>query len=182
VKRDWLVYLVIFSLALNLGTIGTFVYLRSQDNREKAAVQAAPPVPMRTLWRELKLDESQRQTMRRLFPDHHRRVRAIRQELAQQRQEFFNLIKEESTPWSAIRAKVQEISALQGSLEEEMARFMLEFKKNLNPTQYAAFLNLVQARLGCAPGGICGPGRPGGGPRRGPGMGPRGGPMECPPN
>lgn len=26
-RRDWLLYLVIFSLALNLGTIGTFAYL-----------------------------------------------------------------------------------------------------------------------------------------------------------
>ena len=75
---------------------------------------------------------SQRQTLRRLFPEHHQKVTAVRQELAQKRQELFDLIKVDATPWSAIQAKVQEISALQGSLEEEMARFMLEFKKNLN--------------------------------------------------
>ena len=86
-------------------------------------------------------------------------------------------MKVESTPWSAIQAKIQEISSLQGGLEEEMARFMLEFKKNLNPEQHAAFLTLLQKRLGCGPEG-CGPdGRrrgPGMGP--GPGRGPRGGP------
>ena len=119
---------------------------------------------MQSLWRELNLDESQRQTLRRLFPEHHQKVKAVRQELAQKRQELFDLIKGDSTPWSAIQAKVQEISALQGSLEEEMARFMLEFKKNLNPEQHAAFLNLVQTRLGCGPGGACGPGGPGGDP------------------
>ena len=36
-KRDWLIYLVMFSLALNLGTIGTIVYLRSQDRPRLAA-------------------------------------------------------------------------------------------------------------------------------------------------
>ncbi len=185
-KRDWLIYLVMFSLALNFGTIGTIVYLRYQDQQKLAAGPAPPPPPllMKSLWRELKLDESQRQTLRRLFPEHHQKVTAVRQELAQKRQELFDLIKVESTPWSAIQAKIREISALQGSLEEEMARFMLEFKKTLTPEQHAAFLNLLQTRLGCGPEGACPPGGLGNGRRRGPGMGrgmgpgmgPRGGP------
>jgi Spy/CpxP family protein refolding chaperone len=164
VKRNWLIYLLMFSLALNLGTIGTIVYLRYQDHQQAAA---SPP-PMKSLWRELKLDDSQRQTLRRLFPEHHQKVKAVRQELSQKRQELFDLIKAEATPWSAIQAKVQEISALQGSLEEEMARFMLEFKKYLNPEQHAAFLNQVQTRLGSGPEWACGPR----GRRQGPGMGP----------
>ncbi|MBM4301669.1 MAG: periplasmic heavy metal sensor [Deltaproteobacteria bacterium] len=174
-KRDWLIYLVMFSLALNLGTIGTIVYLRYQDPPQVAAGPSPPPLPPKSLWQELKMDESQRQAWRHLFPEHHQQVKAVRQELAQKRQELFDLIKAESAPWSAIQAKVQEISARQGSLEEEMARFMLEFKKNLNPEQHAAFLNLVQTRLGCSPERACGPGS-GDGRRRGPGMGPRGRP------
>jgi len=179
VKRDWLLYLVIFSLALNLGTIGTIVYLRSQDHPPAAAGPAPPPpLPMKALWRELKLDDPQRQTLRRLFPEHHQQVKALRQELTQKRQELFELIKAEPTPWSAIQAKVQEISTLQGRLEEEMARFMLEFKKNLNPEQHAAFLNLLQTRLGCGPEGACRPDgrRRGHGMGPGPGMGHRGSP------
>jgi Spy/CpxP family protein refolding chaperone len=167
-----------FSLALNLGTIGTIVYLRYQDHQQLAAGPAPPPPPLllKSLWRELNLDESQRQALRRLFPEHHQKVKAVRLELAQKRQELFDLIKAESTPFRPIQAKVQEISALQGSLEEEMARFMLEFKKDLNPEQHAAFVNLVQTRLGCGPEGACGPGGPGGGRRRGAGVGPRGRP------
>ena len=158
-----------FSLALNLGTIGTIVYLRYQDQQKLAGGPAPPPLLLKSLWQELKMDESQRLALRRLFPEHHQKVKAVRLELAQKRQELFDLIKAESTPWSPIQAKVQEISALQGSLEEEMARFMLEFKKDLNPEQHAAFLNLVQTRLGCGLEGACGPD----GRRRGAGMGPR---------
>ncbi|MGO8760785.1 MAG: Spy/CpxP family protein refolding chaperone [Desulfobaccales bacterium] len=172
-KRDWLIYLVIFSLALNFGTIGTIVYLRYQDQQKLAAGPA--PLPMKSLWRELKLDDSQRQTLHRLFPEHHQKVAAVRQELALKRQELFDLIKVESTPWSAIQAKIQEISALQGNLEEEMARFMLEFKKTLTPEQHTAFLNLVQTRLGCGPEGACPPGGRRRGPGMGRGLGPRGG-------
>jgi len=163
-KRDWLIYLVIFSLALNLGTIGTFAYLRYQDQQQQVAGPVPPPLPLRSLWRELKLDKSQRQSLRRLFPEHHRQVRQTRQELAQKRQELFALLKGDSTPWSAVKAKVQEISALQGSLEEEMARFMLALKQNLNPQQQAAFLTLLQTRM-------CGPLGPGFGRHRGPGRG-----------
>jgi Spy/CpxP family protein refolding chaperone len=179
VKRNWLIYLVIFSLALNLGTIGTFAYLRHQDQAEKAAA-AAPPLPLRSLWRQLNLDNSQRQALHSLFPDHRRKVDQIRQELAQKRQELFNLIQGESTPMSAIRAKIQEISALQGSLEEEMVQFMLAFKKTLTPQQQTAFLSKVERHL-CGPG-ACGPMGPGFGGHRsmghgmGPGLGTPGGP------
>jgi Spy/CpxP family protein refolding chaperone len=183
VKRDWLIYLVIFSLALNLGTIGTFAYLRHQDQQQKAATPVPPPPPMRSLWRELNLDNSQRQALRGLFPEHRRKVDEVRQELTQKRQELFNLIQNDATPMSAIQAKIQEISALQGSLEEEMVRFMLAFKKNLNPQQQAAFLNKLQAHL-CGPG-ACGPMMgPGFGRHRGRGMGrgmgPEGGPPPPP--
>ncbi len=72
-KRDWLIYLVMFSLALNFGTIGTIVYLRYQDQQKLAAGPAPPPPPllMKSLWRELKLDDSQRQTLHRLGRDGH---------------------------------------------------------------------------------------------------------------
>ncbi len=168
-KQNWLIYLVIFSLALNLGTIGTFAYLRHLDQKEKLAGQA-PLQPHQRLWRDLNLDNSQRQVLRGLFQEHRRKVDEIRQQLAQKRQELFNLIQNEATPMSAIRAKVQEISTLQGSLEEEMVRFMLAFRKNLNPQQQAAFLSRLQTHL-CGADGVCGPMGPGFGGHRGPGMG-----------
>ena len=169
-KRDWLLYLVIFSLALNLGTIGTFFYLRYQDRREVAVKETPPPMAFREMWAGLNLDGEQRQALRSLLPEHRRRVMEVRRELAAKRQELLDLIKGEGPPWSAIQAKVQEISTLQGSLEEEVVRFLLEFNKHLRPEQHAAFLNLVQERLGT--GGGLGPwGPPGPFKGRGRGMG-----------
>jgi Spy/CpxP family protein refolding chaperone len=171
-KRNWLLYLVIFSLALNLGTIGTFAYLRYQDRQQVTLKEPPPALTFRGIWGGLNLDDEQRQALRGLLPDHRRRVMQIRGELAQKRQELFDLIKGEASPWTAIQAKVQEISALQGGLEEEMARFLLEFKKHLRPEQHAAFFNLVQERLGRAGLGPHGPmGGPGSGRGRGMGLG-----------
>lgn len=174
-KRNWLLYLVIFSLALNLGTIGTFAYLRYQDQRPPALKEMPVPLPMRELWGALHLEPEQRQALRALLPEHRRRVMEVRGNLAQKRQELFDLVKGEAPPWSAIQAKIQEISALQGALEEEVVRFLLEFKKHLKPEQHAAFVDLVQQRLGRAQDGMGrGFGPPGLGRGRGRGMGPMG--------
>jgi Spy/CpxP family protein refolding chaperone len=178
VKRNWLLYLVIFSLALNFGTIGTFAYLRYQDQKERLTRELPPPMPMRDLWKNLNLDEGQRQAVQRLFPEHRAKVTELRQALFQKRQELFELLRVETPDMDAIRAKVGEISALQGKLEEELVRHMLEFRKHLKPEQNAAFLNLVRSRLDRGLGGPWGGRR---GPwRGGPGLGPCPGPEMGP--
>jgi Spy/CpxP family protein refolding chaperone len=178
-KRDWLLYLVIFSLALNLGTIGTFAYLRYQDHREMIVPTVPPPLPMRELWGRLHLDDGQRQALGRLLPEHRRRVQELRGDLAQKRQELMGLIKGEAPAWQPLLGKIREISELQGKLEEEMVKFLLEVQKLLRPEQKTAFLGLLERRLLPGRGGM---GRPCGppGPPRGPGpLGPGPGP-GCP--
>jgi len=179
-KRNWLLYLVIFSLALNLGTIGAFAYWRYQDRQAAALKETRGPLGLRELWLRLNLDAEQRQALRKLTPDHHRRVAQLRRELRQKRQELFDLLKGEAPDWSALQAKIKEISAFQGRLEEEVAGFILECKKHLKPEQRAAFVDLVERRLRL--GGMghhrghMGPR----GPHRGPGMGPPPGPPPPP--
>jgi Spy/CpxP family protein refolding chaperone len=149
-KRDWLLYLVIFSLALNLGTIGTFAYLRYQDRRQAAARverEMPPPLPVGEMWRHLNLDQEQRQHLGRLMPEHLQRVRTLRAELAAKRQELFTLLRTEEPPaWPAIQAKIREISELQGKLEEEVIRHLLEVRNQLKPEQKAAFAHLLEQR------------------------------------
>lgn len=173
-RRNWLLYLVFFSLALNLGTIGTLVYLRYQDQGQRLSREMPPPLPLRELWQTLKLDEEQRRALHSLAPEHRAKVGAIRRELFQKRQEFFEVLKGEEPDPAVIQAKIGEISVLQGKLEEELVRFLLAFRKNLKPEQNIAFLNLVQTRLDKSLGGPCGPR----GGRRGPW---HGGPGMAPP-
>ncbi|MHB8068041.1 MAG: Spy/CpxP family protein refolding chaperone [Desulfobaccales bacterium] len=154
-KRNWLLYLVIFSLALNLGTIGAFAYWRYQDRQSVTGKEEPGPMGLRDLWLALHLDTEQRQFLRKLAPEHRRQVDQIRQELMGKRQELFALLKGENPEWSAIRAKINEISAQQGQLEEEVVRFLLECRKHLRPEQQAAFISLVERRL-CRPWN-CGP-------------------------
>jgi Spy/CpxP family protein refolding chaperone len=187
VKRNWLLYLVIFSLALNFGTIGTLLYLHYQGP-PPAGKGELPPLPVRELWSALNLEPGQRQALRNLFPEHRRRVVEMRTALDQRRAELLDLMQQEAPAWEALRAKVQEISNLQGQLEEEMVRFLLETKRHLKPEQRQAFLTLMQTRLerGGPPGRPWGRGRgfgkgPGPGMDRGPGSFPPGPPPPPPP-
>jgi len=171
-KRDWLLYLVIFSLALNLGSIGTFAYLRFQDRRDAAPTKEPLPRHPREFWGRLNLDGGQLQTLRSLMPEHRRRLGDLRLELAQKRQELLALMKKEDAPWPEIQGKIREISQLQGRLEEEVVRHLLQFQKHLRPEQRTAFLAFVEQRLKFFRGAM---GRPSGQP--GPGQGP-----GCPPS
>lgn len=175
-KRDWLLYLVVFSLALNVGTIGAFAYLRYYD-RQVVAQEELPPPPFREFLRRLNLKPEQRQTLRNLVPEHQRRIREMRQELRAKRQELVNLMKAEPLPaWPPVQIKIREISGLQGRMEEEMVQHLFRLQQYLDAEQRAAMAAFMEQRFAAFHGGR-GPGR--GGRWRGPGP-PPGGP-ECPP-
>lgn len=156
-KRNWLLYLVIFSLALNFGTIGTVIYLRNQDQSRLLASGTPPPLGLHALWSALHLEDSQRRAIHGLLPEHLGRIGKIRAALFLKRQELFDLLKEASPAMGDVDKKIAEISDLQGKLEEEQVRFLLEFRKELKPEQNVAFLKLMRARLNRALAGPCGP-------------------------
>jgi Spy/CpxP family protein refolding chaperone len=181
-RRDWLLYLVIFSLALNAGTIGTFAYLHWWGRPGPPPLPEAAPIPFWHLMKELDLDSQQRQALRAMAPEHWRQVRCLEQDLVQQRQELFALIKQEEVPeWPPVEAKVREIGGLQTQLEEEKVHHLLNIEKNLRPDQRQVLISQLEKRLpeccGGGPGrgrgmmgrmrqgqGFCPPGPPPGGP------------------
>lgn len=173
-KRDWLLCLLGFSLALNLGTIGALVYLRHQARAPKPPV-AEPPPPFREMAERLNLSPSQRELFQRFFREQRRQMLERRRELLAKRRELVTLMQAEPLPeWPALQAKVREISEVQSRLEEELAQHLLELQRHLEPHQRAAMAAFLEQRLSRFPPG---PGRMWG-PHRGPG--PSGG-LECPP-
>ena len=162
-NRNWFLYLMIFSLALNAGAIGTFAYLYWQGHPGAPPPQEAAPMPFRHLLRELNLDQQQRQTLRAMAPEHWQKVRGLEEELLQHRQELFGLIKQENLPeWPPVEAKIKEINNLQLQLEEEKVHHLMDIQKNLRPDQRQVLITQLEKRLPQC----CGPG-----PGRGRGMG-----------
>ena len=50
-KRNFWICLLVFSLALNLGGLAAFGYLRFQGHREAMTDQNPPPRPLGEMWR-----------------------------------------------------------------------------------------------------------------------------------
>lgn len=105
-KRNFWICLLVFSLALNLGGLAAFGYLRFQGHRGAMTDQNPPPQPLREIWRTLNLEAEQRRVLEGLLPDHRRRIRELRAELSQKRLELFEKIKEGMAAWPAIQEKV----------------------------------------------------------------------------
>jgi Spy/CpxP family protein refolding chaperone len=147
-KRDWLLYLVIFSLALNMGTIGTLAYMHWHSRPEPPPPPESAPLPFRQLLRELNLDPQQRQVFKEMAPAHWRKVRELQEELAQQRQELFALIRQENLPeWTPVQIKIREIGNLQVQLEEEKVHHLLVVQKHLHPEQRQMLIAQLEKRL-----------------------------------
>lgn len=150
-KRNFWMYVLVFSLALNLGGLATFAYMRYQTRgfwRE-----SAPQKPFQEMWGHLNLEPGQKQALESLLPEHRRRVRDLRAELAQKRRELLEITKEGTDAWPAMQAKVKEVSTLQGQLEAEVLRFCLAFQEHLKPEQKGAFIMFVERRMVNAEGG-----------------------------
>jgi Spy/CpxP family protein refolding chaperone len=150
-KRNFWIYVLVFSLALNLGGLATFAYMRYQTRASWQ--QPTQPQPFQKMWGSLNLEPGQKQALESLLPEHRRRVRDLRAGLAQERLELFEMTKEGTAAWPAIQEKVREVSVLQGKLEEEILRFSLAFQEHLSPKQKDAFIALVERRMVNAQGG-----------------------------
>jgi Spy/CpxP family protein refolding chaperone len=155
-KKNWLVYLVIFSLALNFGTIGALLYFRSQPPPELPARHAGhPPGGFIGFLQSLNLDPEQQAFLKKTFPAHRQQIKELRQQLNQQRQKLYELINQPQPNDAEIAAQITAINNIQNALEQEMARFLLQLKQNLRPEQQEILLQRVGQRL-CG-SGFCGP-------------------------
>jgi Spy/CpxP family protein refolding chaperone len=157
-KRNFWICLLVLSLALNLGGLATFAYLRSQDRREAVTGRGPSPPPRLEIWATLNLEGEQRQVLENLLPEHRRRVREMRTELAHKRQELFDVIKESNPAWTSVQAKIGEVSRLQGDLEMETVGFWLEVQKHFTPEQKVVFQEMLKCQMlaaeGRHPGGV----------------------------
>jgi Spy/CpxP family protein refolding chaperone len=152
-KRNWLVYILVCSMGLNMGIIASFAYWRYGGQPGLDLKQPASPLPFRELTRALNLGPEQCQIARGLLPEHQQRIGELRLGLAQKRQELFELLQAGEPSWPAIQDKTREISELQGKLEVEMVQFYLKFRNCLKPEQRIAFMEFMEHHLLAGQGG-----------------------------
>lgn len=146
-RRSWLSFLLVFSLALNLATIGTLVFLSRQDVQDAGRRPAGPPLTVKDLCRSLPLQRGQCQQLLSMMPEHQKRRQDLRMGLCREQRELWELMKQESPSWPEIQGKIKEISLLQTKVEEEAVQLCLEFQRHLRPEQRVVYLKLVERQL-----------------------------------
>jgi len=146
-KRNWLIFILVCSMGLNIGTIASLAYWRYSNQSGLDLKHLASPLPFRELTRSLNLGPEQCQIIRGLLPEHQQRLRDLRLGVAKQRQELFVILQAGEPSWSAIQDKTREISDLQGKLEMEMVQFFLGFRNCLKPEQKIAFMEFMEHHL-----------------------------------
>jgi len=152
-KRNWLIYILVCSMGLNMGIIASFAYWRYGGQPGIDLKHPASPLPFRELTRSLNLAPEQRQIIRGLLPAHQQRIGQLRLGLAQRRQELFGILQEGAPSWPAVKDKTRKISELQGELEAEMVQFCLKFRNHLQPEQKIVFMEFMEHRLLAGRGG-----------------------------
>jgi Spy/CpxP family protein refolding chaperone len=152
-KRNWLIYILVCSMGLNMGIIASFAYRHYGGQPGLDRKHPSSPLPFRELTRSLNLGPEQRQIIRGLLPEHQQRIGELRLGLAQSRQELFGILQEGAPSWPAVKDKTRKISELQGELEAEMVQFCLKFRKHLQPEQKIVFMKFMEHRWLAGRGG-----------------------------
>ena len=146
-KRNWLIYILVCSIGLNMGTIASFAYWRHGGQPGVDLKHQASPLPFGKLTRSLSLRPEQHQIIRGLLPSHQQKIGELRLGLAQQRQELFEMLQAEEPSLSAMQDKIKEISDLQGKLEMKIVQFFLGFRNCLKPEQKITFMEFMEHHL-----------------------------------
>jgi Spy/CpxP family protein refolding chaperone len=152
-KRNWLIYILVCSMLLNMGIIASFAYWPLGGEPGSDRKNQAAALPFRELTCSLNLGSEQRQTIRCLLPEHRQRIDELRRGLAQRRQELFEILQVGEPSWPVAQNKIKEIEDLQGRVEMEMVQFFLGFRNCLKPEQKTLFIGFMAHHLISGQGG-----------------------------
>jgi hypothetical protein len=116
-KPSWLPFLLMFSLALNLGSFGTLAYRGLSPESEALRPPPGPSLTLKELCRALALKAAQCRQFQHMISEHQQSRRLS--ELAGKRAEIHALLKQEDSYSPEIQDRIRIISIRQGELEEE---------------------------------------------------------------
>ena len=145
-KEKLIIFLLIFSLTINVAALITMGYFWERDYSSRETVFRKGGEPLR-LGRELSLDNGQRGKMRGLRRSLRGGIDPIRDELTTKREDLVNLLTVEEPDRSAIDKKLSEINGLQSQIQHTVINHLLREKEFLTPLQQKKYFDLISKRL-----------------------------------
>jgi len=146
-SHQWMKYLLILSLSINMGGVATFLYSQFQYQQLSILNQEAPPPALKELVTLLNLDPEQREMFQRIFSGHRQNMQVWHREMGLKRQELFALLMDGSTTWPDFQEKLKELRDIQAKSEEASLSFFVQLRQQLKPEQQAVCNNYMECRL-----------------------------------
>ncbi|MCD4813930.1 periplasmic heavy metal sensor [bacterium] len=148
-KAKWLIILLLFSLAINGGIIGTIIYhhvlggkqYRHQNN---FLVRAVFGLKVRN---KLNLSQEQNQALKQIRVNARNEISEIREELYQARNELLTALAETEVEQEQIEKHLGNISNLQDQWHEKVVENVLQAKDKLTPEQQKIFMKSIKQRI-----------------------------------
>ncbi len=143
-KVKILISILLVLIAINLGTIGTYVYLQIFRGKEKPEWKRPHTSrdfrPPRV---EMNLNQEQRQRLRQLLKEFQQENEKTRQEIWALEKDLFVLLEQDSVSLTEIKMNLQKISERRLKLMEAAVSKMIKAKSFLHPEQQKRFFDFI---------------------------------------
>ncbi len=160
-SRDGLKIALVLSLAFNVAVIGAFLYGLlggPMPGRLSRANVCGPGDPFGgrgvRLARQIGVPHERAVHFSRIMADSSEGMRDLRESLRRTRGELVELIGASEPDTTAIMAKVDEISVLQGQLERKLIHRVLGASSTLRPRERERLMRVIRVRCGGCDSGV----------------------------
>ena len=145
-KEKLIIFLLIFSLTINVAALVTMGYFWGRgEGGGEAIFERSGESPR--LGSRLSLDKVQQRKMRGMRGSLLKGIKPIRDELEAKREDLVNLLTLEEPDRSAIDEKIVEINSLQSQVQHAVIDSLLREKEFLNPEQQKEYFDVISRRL-----------------------------------
>jgi periplasmic protein CpxP/Spy len=139
----WLVIAIVLLLLINLATVALLWTGRDKKQGGPPGGEAAAEF----IIRETQMDKAQQEQYRALVQTHRRNAEALRRDMGQYKEQFFDLLQEKNISDSVLRTAALKANSTSQELDILTFRHFEEVRKLLRPEQQSAFDDIIKEAL-----------------------------------
>jgi Spy/CpxP family protein refolding chaperone len=143
-KTKLLIAALVLLIAINIGTLGSYLYFQFFQKRpsEFAEFRNRPPFPPEGR-PDLHLEKEQREQLRALLKEFNQETQPLRKQLMEMEQALFLLMEKTPIPMEEIDPKLEEISEIRLQIMRAALKKMMNAKSVLTPEQQRHFFRAM---------------------------------------
>ncbi len=142
-KVKILIGVLLFLIAVNLATIGSYIYLRVRHDRDNTWKRERYDHRLRDKRPDLRLDSKQRKQLFSLFQSYRSETDSQRQQIGVLEGQTFDLLQKDPVPIDSVKQNLQRIADIRYDISLHIIQKLMEAKSFLNPDQQHAFYNAI---------------------------------------